>query len=215
MRLTMRVLKFGAALTALTAAMWWAPGSVSRGHDQSGTGHESLAPASPPANLPAASVYQLEGSWTDTEGAPVPLSTLRGQPQVVAMFYASCTSVCPLIVDEMLKIERELPPGIVGRVSFALFSFDPDRDIPAALKAYAIKRGLLRPHWRLLTGTRDEVQELAAVLGMRIRKEPNGDFSHSTLITTLDAEGMIHAQLAGLNRDHLAFLRALVTAARP
>lgn len=193
----------------LVAGIAWAQG----GHG-SGSPHETLPPAAGAAQgrAPTDSVYQLESNWVDQDGARVPLGALRGKPQVVAMFYTSCEYVCPLIVEEMKRVERALPEDVRKQVGFALFSFDPERDTAGILKAYAVKRDLARPRWQLYTGDPDGVLELAAVLGLRFRKEPNGDFSHSVIITVLDRNGVIRYQMLGLNQDRAPLVRAVQAA---
>jgi protein SCO1/2 len=201
----------GLAGALLVAGIAWAQA----GHG-SGSAHETLPPSAAAAQgrTPTDSVYQLESNWVDQNGARVPLGSLRGKPQVVAMFYANCVYVCPLIVEEMKKVERELPEEVRKQVGFALFSFDPERDTDSVLKAYAAKRDLGAPRWQLFTGNPDGVLELAAVLGFRFRKEPNGDFSHSIIITVLDRNGVIRYQMLGLNQDRAPLLRALQAAAQ-
>ena len=41
---------------------------------------------------------------------------------------------------------------------------------------------------------------LAAVLGIRYKKQLNGDFSHSSVITVLDSGGEIRHQQTGLRK---------------
>jgi protein SCO1/2 len=178
--------------------------------------HEVLPPAAGAGQgtLPGESVYQLESTWTDQDAARVPVGALQGKAQVVAMFYTNCQYVCPLIVDEMKKLEREIPELMRTQVGFALFSFDSARDTAAVLKAYEGKRDLDGRRWRMYTGAPDQVLELAAVLGVRYRKEPSGEFSHSAIITVLDRNGVIRYQMLGLNQDRAPLVNALRAAAQ-
>ncbi len=168
------------------------------------------APAAEPAALPADSIYQLDSAWTTTDGAPVSLAGLRGRHRIVAMFYASCSYACPMLVADLKKIEARLPAG--ADVVFTLFSFDPERDTPEALRAFARRQAILKDNWLLLTGAPDHVRELAAVLGIRYRKDADGSIAHSNQITLLDGEGRVVAQLPGLNEDPEPLLNGLRTA---
>ena len=163
----------------------------------------------PRAPVPTDSIYNSDAAWTDHDGKRVTLKSLGGKPQIVAMFYTTCQYVCPLIVDEMKHVERELGPEARSQVGFALFSFDPERDSPTVLKAYAAKRELDTHRWRLYTANSGDVLELAALLGVRFRKEPDGEFSHSTIITVLDRQGVIRYQMLGLNQDRGPLLKAV------
>lgn len=156
--------------------------------------------------LPAAtplsdrSLYQLDSSWTNDSEAALKLVALRGRPQVVSMFFASCQFTCPVLVKDMQRIEAALPENLRTNVGFVLVSFDSARDTPAALAKYRQTHGLAA-NWTLLRAAPDDVLELAALLGVKFKKDVRGDFAHSNVITVLDAGGAIVRQVVGLNRD--------------
>ena len=200
----------GMLVTILVAGTGASPNGIAPAHE-----HETLSSEPSHDQIPTDSIYNLDSSWTDQDGQRLAMPSLRGRPRVVAMIYTSCKYACPLIVDEMKRVERELSAEERARVGFALFSFDPERDSAGVLKAYAAKRGLDESRWRLYTGTADAVLDLAAVLGMQIRKEPDGEFSHSTLITVLDREGVIRYRMRGLDQDRAPLLAALRAALEP
>jgi protein SCO1/2 len=154
-----------------------------------------------PTNYTDKSLYQLDSVWTSDNGQRVRLGVLRGKPQVVAMFFASCQYTCPLTVNDMKNIAAALPENVRTNVGFTLISFDSRRDTPAALKTYRSEHELSNQNWTLLRGEPDDVRELAALLGVIYRQDANGDFAHSNLITLLNAEGEIVFQQPGVNVD--------------
>jgi protein SCO1 len=166
-------------------------------------------------HCPDRSVYQLDSAWTTDAGRQVKLGALRGRPQVVAMFYASCQFACPLTVNDLRRIEVALPDTLRNRVGFTLISFDSDRDTPAALKSYRAGHGLSGGNWTLLRGEPEDVRELAALLGVIYRRDPNGTFAHSNLITVLNAEGEVVFQQPGLNVSPDNIVAALKALDRP
>lgn len=147
------------------------------------------------------SLFHSETTWTSDEGRPIRLSGLAGRPQVVAMFFASCQFTCPLIVNDMRRIEAKLSSATRGRVGFTLISFDSRRDTPAALAEYRKLRDLPRGRWNLLRGEPDDILELAALLGVTYKQDAAGNFAHSNQITILNAQGEIVRRLVGLNLD--------------
>jgi protein SCO1 len=169
------------------------------------TAHQGSQPRAGHANahkpLAGSSVYRLNSMWADQDGKSMPLSRFRGRPLVLAMMYTNCKDVCPLIVLDMQKIEASLPAPLRQQVGFALFSFDPEQDTPAQLKQYASAHALDTKRWTLMTSSADAVRMLAAVLGIRYKKELTGDFSHSSVITVLDSEGEIRHQQTGVRKD--------------
>ena len=151
--------------------------------------------------LPDRSVYQVDSVWTNDARAIVHLSELRGKPQVIAMFFANCAYACPVIVHDMQKIESALPEDIRAKVGFTLVSFDTERDTPKVLSNYRKQHKLNKKRWRLLRGKPDDVLELAALLGVKFKKDAQGQFSHSNLITLLNSEGEVIKQQVGLNKN--------------
>jgi len=158
------------------------------------------------------SLYQLEATYTDTNGREITLAEFRGRPVVLTMFFASCGYACPLLVSDMTQIRELLPAEIRDQTALVLVSFDIERDTPAALKKYQSER-LLDDQWTLLHGNDDAVSELAALLGVKYKLENNGMFSHSNLITILNPEGEIVHQREGLKGGLEETARAIVAVA--
>ena len=167
------------------------------------------AAATEPAALPGGSIYQLDSVWTDQDGRKVPLPSLRGRPRVIAMVYTSCEYSCPLVLRDLDRIDARIPSARRPEVAISVFSFDPERDTPEALKKLATKKKLDLSRWSLLTAEPDSVLELGAALGVRFRKESTGEFSHSNVILLLDGEGMIRSRVDGLGADPAPILEEL------
>lgn len=157
------------------------------------------------------SIYQVESDlsadkpgksgWIDQSGKKFSLAQLEGKPVVLTMFFASCAYACPILVNDMKKIESEIPENELSSYMFVLISIDPERDIPQKLAKFAQEKNLDTKRWTLLTGNSDEIMELAALIGFKYKKDNKGDFSHSNLITFLNKEGEIIHQQVGLNQD--------------
>lgn len=190
-----------AAALALALAGWAAllPGCgmmdrAGHGHGAH-AGHQTLEAG---AGIPGESLYQLDGVWQDSDGAEMRLADLRGQAVVGAMIYSSCEYACPLILNDMKRIEAALPRPARASTRFVLFSFDPDRDSPEALARYREQRDLLGDNWVTLRAPDATVRELAVVLGVRYKKAGE-DFAHSNLVIVLDEEGVPRLRQEGLN----------------
>jgi protein SCO1 len=160
---------------------------------------EDCCKEAPPAAGPisARSIYQLDAKFCSDTGQCLPLAALRGRPVVLAMFFASCGYACPQLVTDMQALRGRLPAELRDQAAFVLVSFDTERDTPAALADYRRQRAL-DGAWTLLRGDRDAVAELAALLGVKYRREPSGNFAHSNLITILTREGEIVHRREGL-----------------
>jgi protein SCO1/2 len=175
--------------------------------------HPEIPAAAP---LPAASLYQLEVGFTDDANRSVKLVELRGRPVAITMFFSSCTYACPLIIQDLTRLRAKLPADIRDRALLVLVSFDTERDTPAALLAFRNTRKL-DAQWMLLHGNDDSVRELAALLGVKFKRETDGQFAHSNLVTILSADGEIVHQRTGLRGgiDEAAAALAATAAAKP
>lgn len=144
--------------------------------------------------LPSDSVYQLDVQLLDQAGKRQPWSAQRGKPRLVAMFYTSCQYICPLIVDSGKAIERQLTPAEQKRIGITLISMDPLRDTPKALSSVVAKRKLDTARWTLASPRKDDVRQVAGVLGVRYRELADGEFNHTSALVLLDADGRVLAR---------------------
>ena len=167
--------------------------------------HESMEAASPRED----SIYALSASLVDQRGRPVGLDVFRGHPVLISMFYATCPDACPLLIADLQRIESELSPRIRADLRIVLVSLDPWRDTPEALLALARARHVDESRWRLLRAPEDTVREIAALLGIKYRRLPDGNFNHSSVITLLSPDGVIVARDEAIGGPHEALLRGL------
>lgn len=167
----------------------------------------------PAAPLSARSLYQLEARWTDDSGGAWQLAALRGRPVILAMFFSTCGYACPLLVSDIQRMREALPAEVRAKAQVVLVSFDTERDTPAALKAFRERSGL-DAAWTIVRGETASVQELAMLLGVKFKREPNGQFAHSNVVTVLNREGEIVHQRNGLMGDVSEAAKAVVLATR-
>lgn len=143
------------------------------------------------------SLYQFSGEWHNQEGDTLRLSRFQGKIPVVAMVFTQCTYACGRIVADLRNLEKQVPADKKDQVVFVLVSFDSERDKPARLKAFAQKMKL-DDRWVLLHGDEETVRELSMLLNVKYKKQPNGDFAHTNVITLLNPGGAIAARTEGL-----------------
>ncbi len=181
------------------------PVTVAAGADPAHA-HEVLSAGT---QLPGESVYQLPVQLTKQDGTGGTLESLRGRPVLVTMFYTSCDGVCPMLAFAMRRVVAAVPAKERSGLQMLMVSFDPKRDSPQALQAFAELHQLAAPQWLLARAPESDVRGLAAVLGIRYRELPGAVFSHSAVITLLDAEGVIRARTTTLTELDADFMRAV------
>ena len=144
------------------------------------------------ATLPQGSLYSLDATWTNQAGNKVLWKESAGTIRVVALGYATCKGLCPRIIADMQRIEKELTAGELARCRFTFVTLDPKNDGVPELKALGERHKLDDARWDLLTGEEDVLLDLAVALGIRYDRLPNGiDFVHSYLITVIGPDGKV------------------------
>jgi protein SCO1/2 len=157
------------------------------------------------------SLYQMHEDLLNQDGKAIDVDVYRGQKVLVTMFYASCPATCPLIIDTLRAVERKLDDPGRKDLRVLLVSLDAERDSPAALRQLADTRRIDTTRWTLAHADANAVRRIAAALGVQYKKLPDGQFSHATVISALDADGKILAQSAELGHADDELLRALTS----
>jgi protein SCO1/2 len=168
--------------------------------------HQPLPGAAP---VPGKSLYNLSAQLTDQNGKPLLLSAFRGQTVLVAMFYSSCTSICPMLIAKLQRIEALLPATERSRTAILLVSLDPARDTPAALLALEKQHGVDGKQWHFTRTDASTVRKLAALLGVRYRMMPDGTIAHSAIIAVLDHDGVLETRIEGTTGDPAVVMDAV------
>lgn len=141
-------------------------------------------------NLPGDSVYQVTSSWQLENGQQITLSQFAGKTQLVAFVYSHCTSICPVIVEDLKKIEKALDKNTRQRTNFLLITLDPQSDTPTARQAFMQQHKLDNKHWHFIASNDADTQELALLLNIRYRREGD-EIVHSNMVTVLSGNGRI------------------------
>lgn len=175
---------------------------ISLAHENHGPELKAKSP------LPKTSVFQLESEWKNQNGNSVKLASLHGSPRIVVMLYTKCDTACPIIVEELKEIVNNVDAKRTEKINVSIFSLDSFSETPDSLLAFSVKRKL-PSNWVLFTSNADAVAELAASLGVRYKRLPNGDFIHSNTIYFLNDDGEIVAQTEGLKSPRGEFIKKI------
>ncbi len=155
------------------------------------------------------SIYNLEAPLRSQDGRAIGLDVFRGRPVLITMFYGSCPMACPLIIDTLRAVERDLGAQQRADLRVLMISIDPERDTPQALAELAKTRRIDTARWTLAQADEADVRKIAATLGIQYRELPGGEFSHASIITMLNEKGEIVVQSAELGRVDPKLLGAL------
>lgn len=155
------------------------------------------------------SLYHLDLTLQDQHQREWPLRSLRGQPVLVALFYASCPHACPLLLGQLKRLWARSPASKQRRLQVLLVSLDGERDTASALRAQQERLQVDGATWRFTRTSPDGVRALAAALDVKYQRLPDGGFNHSSVVVLLDGEGVPSARSEGPNENGDAVLAAL------
>lgn len=131
-------------------------------------------------------------SFTNQYNNTVTNQHLNEKVYVVEFFFTTCPSICPIMNENMKKVEQALR----RKLDFAIVSItiNPEYDTPEVLQAYAEKYQVTHPNWHFLTGDRDAIYKLANE-GFKLYAASDeaspGGFEHSGLFALIDKKGNI------------------------
>ena len=148
------------------------------------------------SDLPSDSVYQVGGTWLTADNESIQLESLAGKNQLIALIYTGCSNSCPVIVESMKRVEKQVPMNMRGKIGFVLISLTPDTDYPKTLKNFADKKEL-NQNWKLLRGNNALVRSLSNALNGRYKVIKADDVAHSNTVTLLNSQGQIQLQASG------------------
>ena len=149
-------------------------------------------------------------TFTDENGAPVSLASLRGKVTIVAAFLTHCHESCPLFTSIFGDLTKVLQSrGWTNKVNLVEVTMDPGRDTPPVLKAYAQKTGTtwplltapdaaLRSFWGMLRATYSNVPYRGTPPTDWYNGRPEAyDVTHDSLAVVLDEHGYPRFTLPG------------------
>ena len=148
------------------------------------------------SDLPSDSVYQVGGTWLTADNQSIQLESLAGKNQLIALIYTGCSNSCPVIVESMKRVEKQVPMNMRGKIGFVLISLTPDTDYPKTLKNFSDKKEL-NQNWKLLRGNNALVRSLSNALNGRYKVIKADDVAHSNTVTLLNSQGQIQLQASG------------------
>jgi len=102
----------------------------------------------------------------DQNGVEVRLydDLIRDKVMLLNFVYTSCNRICPLVTDNLVRVQRLLGSRVGRDVFMYSFTLDPKTDRPPVLKEFARKHRV-GPGWSFLTGKPEELEQLRRRLG--------------------------------------------------
>jgi protein SCO1/2 len=134
-------------------------------------------------------------SLTNQKNEMLTEQDLLGQVYVVEFFFTTCPSICPIMTNNLLKVQNAYASEM--RLSLLSVSINPNYDTPEVLSEYAKSYGITHPNWHLLTGDSEVIFAMANTgfnLYVGPGSELDGGFEHSGFFALVDAQGKIRSR---------------------
>jgi protein SCO1/2 len=131
-------------------------------------------------------------SLVERSGRPMSLGELKGSVWVASFIFTKCAGSCPAMSAQMGEMQESLRK--VGDAKLVSFTVDPKNDTPERLAEYARKYNADGGRWLFLTGSSEQMQDLAKNsfhLAMEEGTDPNEPIIHSKRFILVDREGHI------------------------
>lgn len=119
---------------------------------------------------------------------------------VADFFFTSCPSICPIMANNMVKIQKEFLND--DNIMLLSISVTPDIDSIPRLREYANKNGVVDSKWNITTGDKKHIYELARKSFFAVTNVGDGglqDFIHTPNFVLVDKKNQIRGIYDGTN----------------
>ncbi|MBK7867052.1 MAG: SCO family protein [Ignavibacteriales bacterium] len=143
---------------------------------------------------------------SDQDGKTVKFtSDQKGKLIVVGFIFTHCPDICPLTVNNMQLVQKELKKEGIEGVEFLAITFDPERDSVKLLKKFSALREIDEKNFRFLTGPRKEIDSLMSVMRIvavtgdttMIDGSASYFYTHTDRISIIDQRGFLRTEYPG------------------
>lgn len=118
--------------------------------------------------------------FLNQNGEKISEKDYEGFIYVADFFFTTCPSICPIMTNNMVKIQNYIKDK--KKVKLLSFSVTPDIDSVPVLKEYSIKKGVDDKYWNLLTGDKSKIYSLARKSFLVVKENVESD-SHNMIHT--------------------------------
>jgi protein SCO1/2 len=148
------------------------------------------------------------GTFIDQSGDSFSTTENNGHIQAVQIFFTTCQGICPVITNNMSRVQKEFAGN--DQVRMISYSVDPERDSIPALQEYAHRFEIDPAKWKLLTGQKKLIYDMIRYEYLLPNVEPgtggDEDFIHSDQIVLIDRNNIIRGYYGGTDTAQVRML---------
>jgi protein SCO1/2 len=135
----------------------------------------------------------------DQDGSKLSFEKLRGKGVIVSFLFTRCPypDKCPMIGKKLTDLANLIEKtGEKQNLRVVAITLDPAYDRPEVLKAYTQGFDKKQKGWSFLTGSEDQIAQVAGAFGVTYWKE-NGIVEHNMRTAFIDPEGRLRILKSG------------------
>jgi len=146
-----------------------------------------------------------EFNLINQNGANITSKDYENKIYVVDFFFTRCPSICPIMTDNMLQIQKEFIKN--NDILLLSISVTPKLDNVEVLKNYAIEKGVIDAKWNITTGSKKHIYELARKSYFAVLEQGDGglqDFIHTPNFILVDKKKQIRGIYDGTDEKEIS-----------
>jgi protein SCO1/2 len=137
-------------------------------------------------------------------GKVVTQEDYRDKVYIVDFFFTRCPSICPLMTNNMIKIQNEFLNN--SDIMLLSLSVTPEIDSISVLRKYANDKGAVDSKWNITTGSKKHIYELARKSYFAVVEQGDGglqDFIHTSNFILVDKKRQIRGVYNGIEDEEI------------
>lgn len=146
----------------------------------------------------------LDFKLLNQNGEVITHENYKDKIYVADFFFTSCPTICPLMTNNMAKIQKEFLDD--DDIMLLSLSVTPNFDSIPKLKEYANKNGVIDTKWNVTTGDKEHIYDLARKSYFATTDDGDGglqDFIHTSNFVLVDQKRQIRGVYDGIDDDEI------------
>ncbi len=149
---------------------------------------------------------------TNQDSSLIGYSSFAGKPLIVKFFFTSCSTICPIMTESLVDIQRSLEAkGVSDAYNFLAVSINPGVDKPSVLLSYAKEKDINLSNWTLAMAEKDYVDELSKE-GFFLAVDRDAAYQdgivHSSQVILVDGKRRIRGSYDAIDEEELTQLES-------
>ena len=143
-------------------------------------------------------------SLTNQNGKTITQKDYEGKIYIADFFFTTCPTICPIMTKNMAGIQELIKED--DDVLLLSHSVTPVIDSVAQLKKYAMEKGVDDTKWKVVTGDKKQIYELARKSYLAVKTDGDGgpfDMIHTENFILVDKERRIRGFYDGTKTEDI------------